>query len=920
MTEPSPAPPALDVHVVPHTHWDREWYHPLGRFRSRLVALIDELLDATAPDESFLLDGQAVVLEDYLAVRPERREELAARLRGGAMEAGPWYVLADELIPSGEALARNLLTGRRILRSLHAEAPPVLYSPDAFGHPAALPTIARGFGCAVAIVWRGFGGARVRGTGGDTFRWRAPDGAEVLLFHLPRDGYELGASLPADDPGARARWSRLRAELAPRSRFGVLLVQNGADHHAMQSDLREAIAALTRAASPDRAQRSTLRAFAAALRRRGKGKKPPLVEGELRDSYGYAWTLQGTFATRAHQKRRNAHAERLLTRDVEPWLALASGRDASADGRRAALLAAAWRALLQCHPHDTLCGCSVDAVARAMEARLEDARAQGAELRRDALDAVTAHDRAAARVKRDAWRPVLLLRNPAPRPRGGSVEVELSVFLRDAPIGPGSPPPAVERAARSGPTPFPWHQVRLGDGRMPLQILSATERDERTESPRHYPDNDRVAAARALVWLDEPVAGFGTRGIPVSTAGDQRPHHLSEPPVAVTVAEPGTPVLWMDNGLLRFEVDAEGTTRLHHRASHRVIDDVLAFESIADHGDLYTPSPRGATRLARFLDARVVHRGPLRGTLRLRWALELPARAPRGGGAASAIRMIVRAEVSLDAGREWAAIRVAGRNRARDHRLRVLVATGIEQHGPIVADAAFGWVERTPLAVPDEDARAEQPPPTAPLHRHVTVTGRSAGTSLISDGLAEYEVLDRRVVAVTLVRAVGALSRDDLPERPGHAGWPVPTPAAQCLRPFAAVLGLVPHGGGAASQAEVRIHVERAAEDLLSPVRGATLRSAIGAHDPTRGAELTGDGLAFSAFKPADAGDGVVARCINLTDQPVSGAWRFGRRVRTAHDARLDETPLDVLEVREDTVPILAGPRAVVTTLVRFTS
>src|SRR6187455_591581 len=148
------------VYVLAHTHWDREWYLPAGRFRQRLVALIDELLDGDEPRSPFLLDGQAVVLDDYLDVRPERARDLAAALQQGIVEAGPWYVLADELIPSGEALVRNLLAGRRTLARLGATPPPVLYCPDSFGHPAVLPTVARGFGFGVAIVWRGYGGAR----------------------------------------------------------------------------------------------------------------------------------------------------------------------------------------------------------------------------------------------------------------------------------------------------------------------------------------------------------------------------------------------------------------------------------------------------------------------------------------------------------------------------------------------------------------------------------------------------------------------------------------------------------------------------------------------------------------------------------------------------------------------------------------
>src|SRR4051812_37950704 len=233
--------PALtDVFVVAHTHWDREWYRTAERFRQRLVTLIDELLDdPPAPGESFLLDGQAILLDDYLAVRPERAAELASLLRDGRLEAGPWYVLADELIPGGEALVRTLLAGRATVRRLRGEPPPVLYCPDSFGHPAILPDLARGFGCELVVAWRGYGGARW--PAGDTVRWRGAAGAEVLLHHLPPDGYEFGSSLPLDETAARARWSRIGAELLPRSATDVMLLFNGADHHARQRSLPRAI-------------------------------------------------------------------------------------------------------------------------------------------------------------------------------------------------------------------------------------------------------------------------------------------------------------------------------------------------------------------------------------------------------------------------------------------------------------------------------------------------------------------------------------------------------------------------------------------------------------------------------------------------------------------------------------------------------
>ena len=398
-----PAPPSrlrivLDVHLVSHTHWDREWYLPVERFRQRLVALVDELIDdPPEAEDSFLLDGQAIVLDDYVRVRPDRARAIGELLRERRLEAGPWYVLADELIPSGEALVRNLLAGRRTLARFGASAPPVLYCPDSFGHPAALPSIAAGFGLGVVVLWRGYGSRRF--PPGDTAWWTAPGGERVLLYHLSRSGYELASNLPVDAAGAEARWAAMRDQLAPRSTTGVVLLPHGADHHARQVEYRAAVNAVAAAGARDAVHRSSLLRFQRALVERASKAALPSVDGELRDSYGYTWTLQGTFATRAHEKRLNALAERALIRDAEPWNALAS-RDMRS---RRALLDEAWRTLLEAHPHDTLCGCSIDDVAAAMELRLGSAVNQAAGVREDAVLDLVGYDAAVARTKKEEW-------------------------------------------------------------------------------------------------------------------------------------------------------------------------------------------------------------------------------------------------------------------------------------------------------------------------------------------------------------------------------------------------------------------------------------------------------------------------------------------------------------------------------------
>ncbi|MBC7672334.1 MAG: hypothetical protein H7247_07930, partial [Polaromonas sp.] len=393
-----------DLYVVPHTHWDREWYHTAERFRQRLVALIDELIDdPPAAGECFLLDGQAILLDDYLAVRPERMAELGSLLERGRLEAGPWYVLADELIPGGEALVRNLLMGRDVVRRLRGTPPPVLYCPDSFGHPAILPDLAAGFGCDLIVLWRGFGGQAVgqaaEASPTDVVRWRGTAGSSVYVHHLPPDGYEFGSSLPAAQHEADKRWARIADVLTPRAVTGSALLLNGADHHARQRDHRAALSALAAAAAPVRIHASSLAGAARAIGEVSANVPLAEVSGELRDSYGYTWTLQGTLGTRAMQKRRNAMAERRLVRDVEPWLALSAH---GGDGAARALLQAAWRTVIEAHPHDTLCGTSIDSVSDAFESRLASAEEQARGLREDTLLGLAGHDRECARANPSA--------------------------------------------------------------------------------------------------------------------------------------------------------------------------------------------------------------------------------------------------------------------------------------------------------------------------------------------------------------------------------------------------------------------------------------------------------------------------------------------------------------------------------------
>jgi mannosylglycerate hydrolase len=876
----------LEIHLVTHTHWDREWYCTAEVFRQRLVDLVDELIE-TPPrqDDSFLLDGQTIVLEDYLAVRPDRRDRLESLLRDGRMEAGPWYVLSDELIPGGEALVRNLLVGRAVLAALGATSPPVLYCPDSFGHPAALPEIATGFGLPLIVLWRGYGSQRW--PRGDVVRWRAPSGAQALVFHLPPDGYEFGSSLPTDEDAARDRWERIRATLAPRSTVGVTLLQNGADHHARQAGRDLAVKLIQELAEKgkDRVRASSMRAFADSLVERAAAQRLPTIAGELRDSYGYTWTLQGTFATRASQKRANAIAERSLVREAEPWHGIAWF---AGSVTRQHHLRAAWKSLLAAHPHDTLCGTSTDEVAVAMDARLRAARAQANAITTGSIDDLLGRDPAAERDHRDDWQSVVVIRNDAVRPRGGVVIVDLVEKIADEPVGPGS--------AR-GPLIDDVVGDNSGTPNIPngMQILESRVGRDRIESPRHYPDNDIVRVTTFALTVDElpamSLTSFPSPGVSLPTPRER---------VRVSADEISNTVIncrFEKSGALTLESGGRGAAK------------VIRFEDLVDRGDLYTPSIGVEVGKATFVKQRVIHRGPLIGEVQQQWKLGASGdkRTAGRGEIAVSLRVTARSP-ALE-------LFVTGVNTATSHRLRFGIATGVGG-ATVVADAAFGPIERIPLEITSAERKVEAAPPTAPLHRYVSLFSPKSGATVFSDGLAEYEVDGKGVVWITLVRAVGDLSRNDLAERPGHAGWPVDTPEAQSIGPFEGRFVLFMHGGRTPATLD---EIEHEADRFLHPLRGFTYRSAL--HQPAQvtGPELTGTGLAFSTMKQSEDEQWLVLRCVNLLDREQKGRWTLPRSIREAKLARLDETPLTdiVIGGNQSVVEFTAARRAVVTILVR---
>ena len=499
----------LIFHLIPHTHWDREWYLPRAALQARLVAVTGDLIErlqAQPAYRSFLLDGQTVLVEDYLRACPDREGDVRTLVKTGRLQVGPWYVLPDEQIPSGEGLVRNLLLGAADAERLGGRLD-VLYSPDAFGHPAAWPTLAREFGIRYGVVWRGLGGET--GQERDLYRWRGLDDKEVLLWHLPRAGYEIGAALPADAERLFAAWAPVRGALVQRATGKHVPVFIGADHHGAHPDvprLRDLLADL----DPQSAFRvSRLDEFFQAA---ADGAKPSPLAGELRWSYRYAWTLQGVHGTRAPLKRRYSAAELALARVAEPLAALArraGGRD------RRPVLELAWRALVRCQFHDAIAGCAADDVARAVESRLTSVEALSGEVVRGSVHDLVHHDPDTARGRAASPSPTLVIWNPAARPRRGVMIADVTLFRRDVLVGPRG-----DRVPREGQGYRPFALATSDGHTVPVQLLDRRIGTERLDAAHHYPDQDEVDEVR-IAFRSPTVPGLGlaSAGLAAGAAG-----------------------------------------------------------------------------------------------------------------------------------------------------------------------------------------------------------------------------------------------------------------------------------------------------------------------------------------------------------------------------------------------------------------
>jgi hypothetical protein len=836
--------------IVSHTHWDREWYRTFEEFRYRLVGLLDHVLHLLETDPEFrcfTLDGQTIVLDDYFEVRPRARERVEKWVREGRLKVGPWHVLPDEWLVSGEAILRNLRLGAERAAAVGGSMQ-VGYVPDQFGHVGQLPQIFQSFGFKGAMLWRGVG-EDVTET---SFDWEAPDGTRMFCVYL-RKGYGNASQLPKTAEGARAVLEQQVGELAGYSRIPSLLMMNGSDHVVPDASMPRMVAEAVAEMDGVTFEIATLERYMDLALEQTSGELE-LHRGELRSGLRSP-LLEGCASARIPQKRRDFENDRLLTRYVEPlatWLETLGGQgDPEIIGR-------AWELALENHPHDSICGCSIDGVHEQMETRFDRvAELAGTHLQRLCRDLGPE-----IRVRKDGFGRVAGEPVAVWNPNASGVAVAEGEVALDLPCAKGRParihlrnpegrrvpadaeliepgselahydfPAAVAvNALRGFPREFQgeWAtkvQVQDLSGRCELSVLMganpvagfnlAAAKDEAVSQIRAAQVDQVIYRVRRLprfrvrVLDDFPGCGLRVYRVAKGAAGTGP---------GVQTEKTATGGLAIANDCWKVEADPDGRVRLTHLPTATTVEDAIRIVDDGDRGDEYTFDPvPGGVVIDRPERVRLKFEG--RSELAASIVLGLRYRIPaslsedRGERSQRIVNLPVELRLSLRGGSDRVDVRIDFDNSAQDHRLRAHLRAPCDASAFHV-ESAFEVAERPIEPAPGDfgsTTPSEFPTGTTPQRTFSTLSGGDLALTVANRGVPEVEALtgsgfadadDRDVdgndaeplggpggsgrLALTLLRSVGWLSRGDLAMRPMHAGPGLATPGAQCPGPHRA--------------------------------------------------------------------------------------------------------------------------------------
>jgi alpha-mannosidase len=948
------------IHIISHTHWDREWYQTFQQFRMRLVHLMEKLLDILKNDAQykfFMLDGQTVVLDDYLDIRPEMEAELKAFIKSGRILIGPWRCLPDEFLVSGEAMIRNLLIGKADCKKFGAVMP-IGYIPDTFGHISQLPQIFAGFGFKAASFARGLSEEPVE------LVWEAPDGTSVLLSYL-RDHYGNATFYPAKTgDNSPNELKAIIDSLLPHVKTGHVLLMQGTDHVEPDRTTPAHLEKARKALSGHTILHSTLIEYFNGVfsEIKKQGLILPVIKGELRSPVRNH-LLPGVLSMRMWIKQDNHACETLLEKLAEPlsaWMSVLKWENAELEIIKDAWLIRdiypfvkrAWKMLLECHPHDSICGCSIDQVHEEMHSRFDQVMQIGEEVTRHALSALGMNVSTSSIKGSEKLFSSVLVYNPSSRAATGTVVTNMlfplnsdSVEVVDA-EGNIVPHEIVEPAQTEDYFDAPLDKAGI------LGMIEMAKLGKFPEIVKVYDIDAKKAGdclkleigicevaevvADVLAGMDEKIEAW----LNDSSIKSYHLHVMINKPAAIRFLARDVPGLgyasfgirksdssqlssylnsgMIENSMFAIKADPEtGILTITDKRTGRVYKGLNSFSDGGNKGDEYNYCPPEndviiSSKKSDVLSI-VAEETPCAKTLEIHKILNIPQGLTDDRKSRDEITLpleiITRATISD--GVERIDIDTYVDNSSSDHRLRVHFPTPFKVKSAFY-DGHFDVIERPLGCAPPNPAWPEDARPEVPQKAFTDVTDGENGLMIANRGLPEVEVIeteDGAEIALTLLNCVGWLSRDDFANRRGHAGPPLtPAPGAQMIGGHVFAYSIIPHKGTCKNAADLAYSFSSPMTALLTTVHDGNLPAGASM------LEVEPSSFIISAIKPVEDGKGIIVRGYSIADETTYVSLKPLLKFKKAERSMLDETSIEKITVQKDgSISFSAKPREIVT-------
>lgn len=730
---------AKNIHIVPHMHWDREWYFTTEESRILLVNNMEEIMDMLEQNEAYpyyVLDGQTAILEDYFAVKPENRERVKKLVQAGKLIIGPWYTQTDEMVVGGESIVRNLLYGLKDSREF-GEPMLIGYLPDSFGQSEKMPQILNGFGIKRAIFWRG--SSERHGTDKQNFIWKSSSEGEVVVQLLPL-GYAIGKYLPTEAEALKARMEKYLPVLDKGTVNDEILLPNGHDQMPVQKNIFEVIKTL-KSLYPERD--FFLSRYEHLFEELEKQPKLDVIQGELLDGK-YMRVHRSIFSGRADLKASNTRIENKITNSLEPLAAIAYSLGASYEE---GLIEAIWKELMKNHAHDSIGCCCSDKVHRAIANRFFIAEDKTDELirfyQRKIVDAMSCEE---ALDKLTVFNLLTYDRDEV---------VEGSIITKEKNFE------LVDGAGR-----------KLEYELLDKEIVDAGLIDRQIV---HYGDYDPFVKYRVVFKDVIPAMGYKTYLIK-PLEGERA---LCKTEDSVGEAE---------NEFYHIKIEKNGSLTILQKLTGQIYKNVMLVEDGSDDGDEYDFSPlQDDYIILSDKSSATVKRqtGVNKTCLNVSYEMQIPKNLESRKAKICDSAMRVEYRIELKKNSPIIGLKIHINNQSKDHRVRLLIPNNLKAQYSI-SDNQFGQIKR---AVVDDAMRVwekekwhERPDAIYPMLSYVGL--EESGLSVLTNSVREFEVIGETdsTIAITLFRCVGYLGKEEMLRRPGRpSGIKMATPDSQML-------------------------------------------------------------------------------------------------------------------------------------------